>query len=86
MSEEFDFGFFAVDEAELETVQQTTEKAEVAEKNVLTLKEKCDTLYNMVMPLLNNLALNPEKDYIYWPERLSKIEQFRDKLDEVYKG
>ena len=39
----------------------------------------------MIMPLLNNLAKNPEKDYIYWPNRLDKIEQFRDKLDEVYK-
>jgi uncharacterized protein Yka (UPF0111/DUF47 family) len=86
MSDEFDFGFFAVDETELEAVQQTTAKAESAEKNVLTLQEKCDTLYNMVMPLLNNLAKNPEKDYIYWPNRLSKIEQFRDKLDEVYTG
>lgn len=86
MSDEFDFGFFAVDETELEAVQQTTAKAESAEKNALTLQEKCDTLYNMVMPLLNNLAKNPEKDYIYWPNRLSKIEQFRDKLDEVYTG
>jgi len=86
MSDEFDFGFFAVDEAELEAVQQTTAKAESAEKNVLTLSDKCDTLYNMMMPLLNNLAKNPEKDYIYWPNRLDKIEQFRDKLDDVYKG
>lgn len=86
MSEEFDFGFFAVDETELEAVQQTTAKAESAEKNALTLQEKCDRLYNMVMPLLNNLANNPEKDYIYWPNRLDKIETFRDKLDEVYKG
>jgi hypothetical protein len=35
---------------------------------------------------LNNLAANPEKDYIKWngKDRLAKIEQFRDKLEEVY--
>ena len=49
-------------------------------------QEKCDTLYNMIKPLLNNLAKNPEKDYIYWEGkvRLKKIEEFSDKLDEVY--
>ena len=40
----------------------------------------------MIKPLLNNLAKNPEKDYIYWEGkvRLKKIEEFSDKLDEVY--
>jgi len=37
----------------------------------------------MVIPLLKNLATNPEKDYIYWPDRVEKIQQFKDKLDEV---
>ena len=48
-------------------------------------QEKCDTLYNMIKPLLNNLAKNPEKDYIYWKQsKIKKIEEFSDKLDEVY--
>jgi hypothetical protein len=40
----------------------------------------------MVLPLLNNLAANPDKDYIKWngKDRLAKIEMFRDKMDEVY--
>ena len=40
----------------------------------------------MIKPLLNNLAMNPEKDYIHWPGKLrsKKIEEFSDKLDEVY--
>ena len=40
----------------------------------------------MVQPLLNNLKKNPSKDYIYWPNRLDKIEEFSDALDKVYKG
>ena len=40
----------------------------------------------MMMPLLNNLAKNPEKEYIYWPNRIDKLEAFRDKLREVYES
>ena len=40
----------------------------------------------MIIPLLNNLQKNPEKEYIYWPNRLDKVEEFRDKLTEVYNG
>jgi len=82
----FDFGFTAVDEDELESVQKLEQEKNVASDEVLTLQERLDALYSSVMPLLNNLAANPEKSYIYWPNRLDKIEQFRDKLTELYKG
>jgi hypothetical protein len=36
--------------------------------------------------LLNNLKQNPEKDYILWPKRLDKIEQFEDHIQKIYKG
>ena len=68
------------------------EKEAVATKAALSSSEKekldnkINTLYNMFQPLLNNLAKNPEKDYIYWPKRLDKIEEFSDKLDAVYKS
>ncbi|MEK9698784.1 MAG: hypothetical protein VW270_23620 [Candidatus Poseidoniales archaeon] len=83
---DFDFGFTMVDEDELEIVQQVKSSAESTASEVDKYKEKCDTLYNMVLPLLNNLAANPEKDYIKWngKDRLAKIEMFRDKMDEVY--
>jgi hypothetical protein len=38
------------------------------------------------MPLLNNLQKNPEKEYILWPDRHNKVEQFRDKLTILYKS
>jgi hypothetical protein len=82
---DFDFGFSAVTEDELKVVQEASKQAETATQSTLMLEQKINSLYNMIMPLLNNLAKNPEKDYIYWPNRLDKIEQFRDKLDEVYK-
>jgi hypothetical protein len=87
MSEfDFDFGFTAVTEEELEVVQQTKAAAETASGDAQALQAKIDQLYNMFQPLLNNLRLNPEKDYIYWPNRMDKIELFSDKLDAVYRS
>ena len=83
---EFDFGFTAVTEDELEAVIEAKETAVMKTAGLDRTQQKCDTLYNMIKPLLNNLAKNPEKDYIYWEGklRLKKIEEFSDKLDEVY--
>ena len=83
---DFDFGFTAVTEEELDVVIEAKETAVMKTAGLDKTQEKCDTLYNMIKPLLNNLAKNPEKDYIYWEGkvRLKKIEEFSDKLDEVY--
>ena len=83
---DFDFGFTAVTEDELEVVQTAQKEATTTKSGLDKVEKKCDTLYNMIKPLLNNLAKNPEKDYIYWPGkvRMSKIEEFSDKLDKVY--
>lgn len=75
----FDFGFTAVDEQELETVQRVATTAS-------TTQEKLDNLYNAIVPLLNNLKKNPEKEYILWPDRLTKVEAFEDHLQKIYKG
>ena len=83
---DFDFGFTAVTEEELDVVIEAKETAVMKTAGLDRTQEKCDTLYNMIKPLLNNLAKNPEKDYIHWPGKLrsKKIEEFSDKLDEVY--
>ena len=78
----FDFGFTAVNEDELEAVQQLSTQAEEA----TTLEERVNKLYNSITPLLNQLKANPSKEYIYWPNRVDKIEQFEDHLYKIYKG
>ena len=79
MSDMFDFGFTAVDEDELEAVQKVSVAASSTE-------ERLHNLYNAIIPLLNNLKQNPEKDYILWPNRLEKVEQFESHLQSIYKG
>lgn len=80
----FDFGFTAVDEDELQAVQKTQALANDAEQMATATQDKIDKLYNAIVPLLNNLKKNPEKDYILWPNRLEKVEQFEDHLQRIY--
>jgi hypothetical protein len=84
LDETFDFGFSIVDEGELEVLQEAQDTITTVSAEAATLEERLNKLYNMMMPLLNNLAKNPDKNYIFWPNRLAKIEQFRDQLDKVY--
>ena len=85
-NELFDFGFTLVDEQELDAVQQATQQVESVSSTVQNTQERLDELYNAIQPLLNNLKLNPEKEYILWPNRLEKIEQFEDHIQKIYKG
>ena len=87
----FDFGFSVVDEDELAVVQGA--KTEVQEASSTAAqwqaqaeewKAKTNAIYDAVVPLLNNLQQNEDKEYIYWPNRLDKVEEFSDKLKEVY--
>jgi hypothetical protein len=86
MTELFDFGFTAVDEEELQAVQKTQALASDAEQVAQSTQEKLDNLYNAIIPLLNNLKKNPEKEYILWPDRLSKVESFEDHLQKIYQS
>jgi len=78
----FDFGFTAANENELEAVQKLSASAD----EVTTLEERVNNLYQSIQPLLNQLKANPTKEYIYWPNRVEKIEQFEEHLLNIYEG
>jgi len=84
-NEIFDFGFTTVDENELDVIQQAQEKVTSKSQEASALYKKLDKLYNSFAPLLNNLKKNPQKEYIYWPNRLDKIEQFESHIQSIYK-
>ncbi len=74
-----DFGFTAMDADELASintkiVEKTTSATEVINK-----------LDNFVRPLLENLAKDSDKDYIYWPNRVDIINKKLQELDEIQK-
>jgi hypothetical protein len=78
----FDFGFTAVDESELDIAKQAEELSAEAQSADQRLKK----LYDSIVPLLANLKKNPEKEYIKWPNRVSKIEEFEAKISKIVYG
>lgn len=73
LDESDDFGFSFVDSNEIKTKIENTEN-------------KLEGLRDMIMPLLNNLMKNPEKDTILWPNREAKIKAFIKKMDDYIKS
>lgn len=86
INEDEDFGFSLLTEQELEENNQfIKEKIEQSnQKAVLTEEQwrgKLVELKDMVMPLLKNLAKDPDKEYILWPNRVEKIQKFMNKIE-----
>lgn len=74
-----DFGFTAMDAEELASidtkiVQKTTTATEVIHK-----------LDDFIRPLLENLAKDSDKEYIYWPNRIEIITKKIAELDQIQK-
>lgn len=78
----FDFGFTAVDEDELDVTKQV----DVAERAAAHHEDKLNRLYQAIRPLLQNLKKNPEKEYIKWPNRIKKVEEFEAQIDQIVNG
>lgn len=83
MNDIFDFGFTAVDENELEAVQKASTTVRSATQTVEQLESKVNELYNAIVPLLTNLKKNPEKEYIHWPNRVAKVEEFESYISKI---
>lgn len=74
IEDDFDFGFTSVSD---EVFQQ-------AEATVQEGQAKADAMYKAIIPLLNNLAKDSDKNaYIHWPNRKEKIESFKKKLEQI---
>ena len=72
-----DFGFTAMDADELASVDTKIVETTTTAKAVI---EKLD---NFIRPLLENLAKDSDKDYIYWPNRLDILTKKLKELDTI---
>jgi len=77
-----DFGFSVVSEEELPEPTQVREDKLRTEE----LDRRLTKLYNTILPLLNNLRKNPESDYILWPNRVERIDEFESVISEIVDG
>ena len=75
-----DFGFTAMDADELASVDTKIVETTTTAKAVI---EKLD---NFIRPLLENLAKDSDKDYIYWPNRVEIINKKIHELDQIQKS
>jgi len=64
-----------------QTVLSEIEERITAEKAVS--RDKLLKLENLIIPLLNNLMKNPEKEFIKWPNRVEKIQAQVQKVLEI---
>ena len=90
--EDFDFGFSFADNEE-EKAAEVALAVEVVSKELTDLQaenkrldKRVQTLYNAILPFLDNLCANPEKATIHWPNRVEKIQEFKTKLAKIAQG
>jgi hypothetical protein len=76
----YDFGFSFSDEEEI--VSTNTEYASLNEQ-VEDLKQRLQALNKIFMPLLENLAKDPDKPMIKWPNRKEIIEKQMKRLKQI---
>jgi len=85
-----DFGFTAVDSDDLlkidEKVSRTAASSEENQELVDVLSAKVDKLDSFIRPLLENLAKDSDKDYIYWPNRIDIVRKQIDNLNSIIEG
>jgi hypothetical protein len=74
-----DFGFTAMDAEELASID-----TKIIEKTT-TATEVINKLDNFIRPLLENLAKDSDKEYIYWPNRVEIINKKLAELDQIQK-
>jgi len=86
--EDNDFGFSAVSEDELKSMERQLQQQVQQKEQELSLtskeyKDKLELMYKLIMPLLVNLSKDSEKEYILWPDRSKKMKAFIDKINNI---
>lgn len=70
---EFDFGF----------TEKSAEEVDIGKKKADDYKIKLEKSMKLTLTFLNNLKKNPEKEYLYWPDRSKKVDEFIKKLKSI---
>jgi hypothetical protein len=84
--EDFDFGFSFAEE-EVEDVKEKLETVIRSDKDKIEdLENRLYTLYKSIIPFLDNLCKNPEKSTIHWPNRVERIQSYKQKLKTIVEG
>lgn len=85
LNEDDDFGFSLVSEQELKAQEELLKKKleeqnKVVQSTTVEYQNKLEGVMAMIMPLINNLCKDPDKEYVLWPDRAQKMSAFKKKL------
>lgn len=85
MSKDFDFGFSTITEEELKALgkKELQPLADDLAAKLAGEQDRVTQIYNLFTALLKNLAADPEKHYIYWPNRQGKINEVQKLIDKI---
>lgn len=84
--EDFDFGFSFADEEVEEVKENLTSIIRNDQQKIEELENRMNLLYKSILPFLDNLCKNPEKSTIQWPNRVEKIQEYKQKLKSIVEG
>ena len=85
----FDFGFSAVSGEDLSnevnnpTIEELEKKIKQFSKELDDEKFRARAVYNAIVPLLDNLRKDSDKEYIKWPNRVDSIDKFQSELEDI---
>lgn len=83
---DFDFGFSFADEEVQDVKENLTNIIRIDQQKIEDLEHRLELLYNSIIPFLDNLCKNPEKATIHWPNRVEKIQEYKQKLKLIVEG
>lgn len=84
--EDFDFGFSFADEEIEEVKENLNAVIRDDQEKIDDLENRLKLLYSSIAPFLDNLCKNPEKSTIHWPNRVEKIQEYKQKLKLIVEG
>lgn len=77
----YDFGFSFISDEEMKA-----KEAELSQQLVETEKtsqEKLEATKDLILIFLNNMLKDPDKPWIYWPDREVKVKSFIEKIKSI---
>ena len=72
LNEDFDWGFTALDDDDVVEAHKFNSES-----------KKCLKMYDLILPLINNLMKDSDKPIIKWPNRKEKLKEFKQKLEAI---
>lgn len=65
-----EFGFSLISESDIKAREEKTLR-------------KLNQVRDVIMPFLHNLAKDPDKTYIFWEDRSTKVNEFIEKINKI---